>query len=100
MTSPRKERSISPLRSRGQDTHGCVPVRGPVGPDHAAVSGDAAKVRAMTSLRDMGEATMTAEAQAKARTRRSAGAVDGYMYREGGACSPHLKAGASAPKNW
>ncbi len=76
MTRPRKEVHISDLRSTGQDTYGCVPVRSPVVRRHAGVAGDAAKAADRTSPRDMGEANVTAtEPQgSEARSRRSAGA--------------------------
>lgn len=77
MTSPRKENRVFNLRSEGQDTHGCVPVRGSVARRHASASGDAAKATDMTSPLDMGEANVTAKGSKdpKARTRRSPGFV-------------------------
>lgn len=77
MTSQRKESCISDLRSKGHDTHGCVPVRGSVVRHHAAVSGDAAKVSGMTSPLYMGEANLTADGSKdpEVRTRRSPGFV-------------------------
>jgi hypothetical protein len=82
------------LRSLGQDTQECFPVPGSVVQDHAAVSGDTAKVLRAKSLLDIGEENITGESRGTWGIRASGPFLLKHDPKR--ASSPRLKAVAPA----